>query len=391
MYVLTWLIAPPLAFDAVYRIIAVLCCGLWLIIHANTPAREDRYFVKGITQRYLIFGISFVFIRILCSCLFDGMTLLSAFNNNIHYSIILIVGYISIEYLCESNRNKLNQLFNFITLLSVLFSVTSIFRGNEYSNATRQLKIMTEVEREYARQIAMNGIGTFGFFSFTSLLVPFVYHRSKCSIGRNRLLYFVSTGILLWGVFSSGYAIALLVAIIGISCEIVTSANSKKTKVIIALFAILISLIVYFLSPVMLKGLSILLRGTMFENKVYDMLSSLEVGQFSGTFSDRWIRYSASIDGILKSFFMGSYLVFGRSISGGHSSILDAVSQYGILGGLLWNYMSIRYPLYQMRDEGGYKLYAIPLIMTMILNPYTIVLSSMYFVYPILRLDKFSE
>lgn len=383
LYVITWLIAPPLAFDSIYRILAVACSLLWIVLNLTHLYMDVVSPKKCLVQKYLIYGIIFIFIRMICSIFFDNQGIMQAINTNIHYFVIIIVGYIGGVYFEYNDTKSLKTIYHYIIALMVIFSITSILRDPAYYSATRMLNITSPEAREYARNVAMKGIGTFAFFSFSSLLAPFVLSNVKNYSGWKKVLMVTATIILFVGIISSGYLLALIIAVIGVCFHLIYKSKSPKKKMLILFFCVIIILFMGIFTEELIKLIEPLFSGTMFENKIHDLQTSLATREFFGTFNDRWIRYEVSINGIFSNLFMGSYLITGSGICGGHSSILDVFSQYGIIGEFLWIFISVGYPYAQMKILGikNRVIYLLPLVLTMMLNPYTIVLSATYFLY----------
>ena len=319
----------------------------------------------------------------ICSIFFDNQGILQAINTNIHYFIIIIVGYIGGVYFEYNDTKSLKTIYHYIIALMVIFSITSILRPPAYYSATRMLNLSSPEAREYARNAAMKGIGTFAFFSFSSLLAPIVLINVKNYSGWKKTLMIAATVILFVGIISSGYLLATMIAVIGVFGHFIYENKSSKNKMLILFFGIIIMIFIGFFIEELLNLIEPLFSGTMFENKIHDLHISLSTREFFGTYNDRWIRYEVSINGIFSNLFMGSYLITGNGICGGHSSILDVFSQYGIIGGCLWLFISVGYPAAQMKILGikNRVFYLLPLVLTMMLNPYTIVLSATYFLY----------
>lgn len=391
LYVVTWLIAPPLAFDSIFRYLAIFCCIIWFFLDSMSEKREKISDRTILLQNYVFVGVLFILTKISFNIFFDGYGLIQAINYNIHYLIIVAVGYMAGSYFHKDDKKSVEIIFFYIVILTVIFSLTTATRDSAYISATRELKISTPAEREYARTVAMKGIGTFGFFSFSSLLLPIVFSKINLYKGFKKTLMVLATVILFIGIISSGYAIAVITSIVGCSLYLFSTFKNSGTRFIVFLCAVLCIASLSMVYPIIFKFFTSIFSGTMFENKFFDLTYSINQGELFGSFKERWIRYEASIDGMLSSFFIGSYVIFQESISGGHSSILDVTSQYGLWGLMLWGYLSVGYPMVQMKILGikNRITYIIPLFLTMLLNPYTIMLSTTYF-FP-LQISKTNE
>ncbi len=385
LYLVTWMIAPPLAYDVIFRLIAIIAASLWLFIQIQTRVEKNNQTAKNHVSLYLLGAVFYVVAMLIFHCFFEQMTLINAVYTDITTYILLFVGYIGGIYCRDSRYDDLKKIFYWTLLIAVVFSVTSTFRSDAYYELTRNAGgVLTEENEALAREAAIRGVGAFGFFCFTSVFAPLILWFSYSTEGKKKIMMRIAFFIVEAGVVSAGYTLALLISIVGIALCLVLKTRSIISKVVVVILLLMmlifwedfISLIYYFLQNIS--------SGTMYENKVSDIFGFLLEGESAGSFKDRQARYLKSIEAIIRYPVLGSYIMDNRRAIGAHSAILDTFAAYGWVPGGVWTYLISIFPCkISNKGETSYKVtFFILLFLTALFNRYTMMMGVFYFVLP---------
>ena len=383
------MIAPPLAYDTIYRLIAVVAAILWILIQISSSKVDGcNSVMKRVLSKYLMCAILYGVALIFFDCVFRKYSIFSAFYNNITTYIFLFVGYIGGTYCKEERSEELKKTFYFLLGLIVIFSVTSLMRSDEFYLMTRSAG--GEVDDAYnvlARRAAMHGVGSFGFFALSAAFSPFVLWISYAYKGVRRLALLLAFAIIEFGVISAGYTLALLISFLGICFTFIFKIKSKVIRVVF-IFGVAILLI---FGNEILTGiyhfLQAVTNGTMYANKVEDIFSFLLNGDSTGTFESRLDRYLFSFTSIFKYPIFGSYILNGTNSIGSHSSILDPFAAYGWLIGAAWTYVLIVFPRKMstiVSDKKLSTLVTLVLFFTALFNRTTMMMGMFFLLAPAL-------
>lgn len=383
-YLITWLVAPPLAYGNIFRIISVVCVLIWLLLEfGHNQQNTDEAFSK-VVHRYTLSSILYGVVLLLSRMLFHHLNFTSAFMYDIPTYILLLFGYFAAQYIKRGRAEEIIKFFNYILILGVIFSITTIFRGAEYSTVTRFAGGETsEAANLLSRQAAIRGIGGFGFTCFASCLSPMLLHLT---IRRKSLWYVMSFVIVEAEVFSAGYALALMISFLGIGTVLFFNSRSGLFRILVVASII----ILLFAWNSIISGLFSLLQkvaaGSMYANKVEDIFTSILGGESEGTVAGRQVRYQASLESIIRYPILGSYIFAGTRSVGYHSSILDTFAAYGWIPGFAWLYITVVFPnkCGQLinRDSTFKYLVTLVLFCTALFNQYTMHMGVFYFICP---------
>ena len=387
LYLIAWMLAPPLAYDTIFRVFAIFASLIWIFLQINIKAHTIKKRDKKIDrylQYYLFCVVIYSITLFLFRCIYDNMSFFQAFYNDITTYILLFNGYIAGTYCRDRRYEDLKCFFYFSLIIGVIFSITAIFRSSEFYELTRNAGgNITEENLAIAVNAAKHGVGSFGFFCFTSVFSPMVllYALEK---KENKLLFIVSFIVMEIGVFSAGYTLALLISVVGIFLVVFFRMKNLYSRLIVIFIAILLFLFwndILNILYLILKRLSI---GTMYENKVNDIFGFLLEGDSVGSFAARQERYVYSLTSIFKYPIFGSYIINDTRAVGYHSSILDTFAAYGWLIGFAYLYIIVIYPC-KMANKKRKKLNIIIfvlLFLTALFNTYTMNMGIFYYLVP---------
>lgn len=385
LYLVTWMLAPPLSYDTIYRLMAIGVAGIWMFIQISLRKKDVNLKVHRQLKIYLICVFIYAIVLFAFRCIFNHMTPWNAFYSDVTTYILLFIGYIGGVYCRDMRYAELKRIFYWALVIAVLFSITSIFRPEEYYELTRNAGGIIEEEKAVlAREAAMHGVGAFGFFCFTSVFAPLVLWFSYAQTGKRKVLIRIAFVIIEVGVFSAGYTLALLISLVGISICLVVKTRSMMGKIVVVFSTFLLLIFWNSLAPSLYSFLQNVLTGTLYENKVADIFSFLIEGESTGAFKNRQERYIYSLQSIFKYPILGSYVFAGIRAVGAHSSILDTFAAYGWLVGSAWIYIIIIFPhKLSCSAQKGYKLLgSILLFLTALFNQYVMMMGVFYFLFP---------
>ncbi len=135
-------------------------------------------------------------------------------------------------------------------------------------------------------------------------------------------------------VLRAGYTMAMMVSVV--YCLVVLVYNITTNKVIRVLSTVGILLIFLIINwSALFLYLSEHLSNASVSQRFYDLYRLMYLGQSGGALSSRLNVYSRGLEGFLKSPIWGNVLSGNRMISL-HSTIIDILSDWGILGFLLY-------------------------------------------------------
>ncbi len=386
LYLVAWMIAPPLAYDTIYRLLAIIAAGIWVLVQVLMKRAVVVSETKKHVKLYLVCVCIYALVLLVFRCVFEHMSIGSSFYYNITTYILLFIGYVGGVYHREGRYKDIKIIFYFVLVIAVVFSVTSIFRDEAFYELTRNAGGDTSEEYEIlAREAAKQGVGAFGFFCFSSVFAPMILWNSYEQSTRKKVIFRIAFLVVELGVLSAGYTLALLISLVGCVCCLVLKMRSLTGKTVIVISAILLVVFWDDLSYVLYAFLQKISSGTMYETKVEDIFSFLIDGESSGTFEARQERYMLSLQAIFKYPLFGSYLWAGVREIGSHSSILDTFAAYGWIVGSVWLYIITVYPCKLLRSyDKGYKLtFFLLLFLTAVFNTYTMMMGVFYFLVPI--------
>ena len=388
-YIVAWMIAPPLAYDTVYRLIAIVAAALWILVQFSYHKVDGcNSVMKKALSTYLIcaaiYGVALIFFE----CVFRKHSIFSAFYNNITTYIFLFVGYIGGTYCKEERSDEIKGIFYFLLALVVVFSITSLMRSDEFYFMTRNAG--GEADDAYnalARRAAMHGVGSFGFFAFSAAFSPLVLWVSYAYKGLKRIALLIAFVIIEIGVISAGYTLALLISFLGICFTFIFKIKSKVIRVGIIFGAAIMLIFSNEILTGMHHFLQVITNGTMYSNKIEDIFRFLLSGDSTGSFESRMDRYVLSFPSIFKYPLFGSYILNGTNSIGSHSSILDPFAAYGWLIGAAWIYVLIIFPRKMSKIAGDKKLTTLitmVLFFTALFNRTTMMMGIFFLLVPAL-------
>ena len=170
IYLLAWLLCPPLSYGLLFRLLALASCGIWFLcqyLFAKRIRLTAQNTLEKYGQYYFIAAAAYILGEFFLQVLFLEADVVSIVYNNLQVYILLIIGFIGTQYVAEERWDEIKTTMIAIVLFCVVFSVTSIFRGAEYELVTREAGGESKFDEAFLMAAARRGIGGFGFFCFT--------------------------------------------------------------------------------------------------------------------------------------------------------------------------------------------------------------------------------
>ena len=399
IYLLAWMICPPLNYGTIFRLLAVVFCVVWLLVEyfsknkKLTLASKDKLDRYG--KYYLAAAIVYILGTLLIQLIFANKGLVDILYGSLQTYILLLVGFIGTIYIAEKRWGELRIIFSSIILFSVVFSITTIFRSERYYEITRSAGGTTDGgQLALIKEASAAGVGTFGFFCLTSVLTPLLIYAAKkiATTKWKKFGYTLSSIICAIGVISAGYTIALLICFVGVFAVLFITAKNNVNRFIFLLVALLILLLGSQLLDQVYGLLLKIFENTMYEVKIRDIFKFLLEGESEGTFQTRQERYVFSFIAMFKYPIFGSYALNQTASVGGHSSLMDNIVLYGWLIGFCWLYLIGVYHLQatkEMNIDTGIRLVFVVLVaLTALFNQLVMTFGAFFFIVPCLRTAK---
>ena len=217
-----------------------------------------------------------------------------------------------------------------ILIIAVLITATTTIIGLvQFPNAARTLATIAESNDSAAVGYWWHNIGGYDFVYTCVLLYPLLILARK-SKRINRITFLVAFALLLALVVMSEYTAALLLVII---TSVLYFAGRRLNTTQLLIIGVVVFVAIFMFWDV-LSRLLLWIANIMRSDVLSERLTALANG-FTGlesSESNRIELYQISISGFLSSPIFGG-IFEGYTRSGGHSFILDTLSNHGILGG----------------------------------------------------------
>lgn len=313
-YLIVWTISPPLSIDLPYRLLALAFAIIWMLVEISKV---------GITMSRLETYSLFFLLLVMVVALING-NMLSPIA-----LYMFVLGFIMY------NRHSTNlEELEGLQLLALVFLI--IWNIRTYSVLLGDVRVAREIVRNdestyvYLRQ----GVGGYGHIICQTILSPVLFSWSLSAWKKHKICFvlgmtcFISFVLVL---SAASYAIPLLATIIGIILYFIGKGSKIWPYILIPAILIIVLLLLIGYVEGFREWLIKAFPSNTTQNKVNDLLSSLESGELQGDFLVRFQRYIFPIE----SFFLKYPLIGGlwNGGSGAHSMILDSFGQYGLFGG----------------------------------------------------------
>ena len=334
-WIALWAISPPLFMDLAARALTVIMVAVWFAVEAMRSEGILRKPTMPIVLSLVYLGYT--------SAMMLADQGLSALNRELQVMIMLMF-----MIFAESRRKQLETmapiLWVVLIALPVWMAITINTLLTQDAHAARTV-VRASIEAEaYTAQ----GVGGYALVYGSVLLLPALLvfmerntpmdclFLNRPSLFRVLTLLNIALTVVL--VLLAGYTIAASILFAIFVARLTVKFNSAR-GLILRLLCLPILIIVAV--PLVLWGLESLLplaAQTSFERKIVDLISSIAMGEVTGTAEVRYERYMRSLDLFLDNLLLG---VWSFDNLGKHSSVLDSYAQWGVLFGTIFLYLLV--------------------------------------------------
>lgn len=340
LYLIAWTISPPLQVDTIYRLIALACAGIWVII----------WFIREnpITLGKEQIGAIFFLIAVMVVVYFEKYDF-SALIKQI--ALIMLVICFMITYFYDDKWDELAGLVPIVLILLTIWNYKTFSILVEDHTIARLLVRDDETTYEYLRQ----GIGGYSLIYPQVCISPLMFAWTFKAFKNNKLFFVVGFA---WAyTFArllelAGYSIALFASVVGLIILLFYRGKNVIPAFIITilLFFIIMAAILY-VEPFR-EWILETFDGTAVARKVNDLVSTSDTGVTGDSIQLRINAYSNSLADMIKYPIIGS---LWRDSGGGHSAVLDTASKYGWLGGYALVMMFYHVPIHYKHQYSNNK------------------------------------
>lgn len=331
LYIIIWTISPPLQVDLIYRLIALACAIVWVVIWV---IRENPI-TFGKEQIAAVFFL----IAVLLVVFFEKYDFESIIKQ---IALIMLVICFMMTYFYDDKWDELAGIVPIVLILLTVWNYKTFNILVEDHTIARLLVRDDEATYEYLRQ----GIGGYSLIYPQACISPLILAWIYKSFKHNKLFFVIGVAWIYTYVRLielAGYSIALFTSAIGLLLLAFYRGKNIIVAFIITIlaFAGIMAAIMYIVP--FREWILETFDGTAVARKVNDLVYGSETGVTGDSIQVRINAYSASIMDMIRYPLIGS---LWRESGGGHSALLDITSKYGILGGYAFSMMFYHVPLH---------------------------------------------
>ncbi len=331
LYLVIWTIAPPLQVDTIYRIIALGCAVVWMVIWfiRENPIVLSKEHVAALIFLALVLMVVYVE-------RYDFSSIIK------QIALIMLVICFIMTYFYDDKWDELSGIVPIVLVLLVVFNYNTFSILVEDHTVARLLVRDDEATYQYLKQ----GIGGYSLIYPQVCISPLIVAWTVKAFSNNKLFYAIGVA---WAytylrvIELAGYSIALFATTIGVILLFFYKGKNVYVAfgITIAAFIGIMAAILYV--PSFRDWILETFDGTAVARKVNDLISTSETGETGDSIRVRIEAYSYSVQNILKYPVIGS---LWRESGGGHSALLDTTSKYGWFGGYALAMMLYHVPLH---------------------------------------------
>lgn len=274
------------------------------------------------TMVYLLFPFA---VYIACTFFIKTDSILLWGYQSMLFILPVLLGYFYLYY-----KDNANSMLAIAIIIAVIITVvTTIIGLIRFPYAARVLATIATSDDPEALKYDWNNIGGYTFTYTVVLLYPILILAYKLK-RINRLVFLITVAVIMMMIILSEYAIALLLMIVSSVLFFATRRfNARHTFI----FGIVLILSMFLLWGGIEK-LLLWLAENLESETLSERLTALAGGitGVENSESQRIDLFRKSLEAFTKSPVFGQ-LLNGKTISGGHSFILDTLADYGVLGG----------------------------------------------------------
>ena len=331
LYLIVWTISPPLQVDTIYRLIALACAVLWVVI----------WFIREspVTLGKEQIGAVFFLIAVMVVVYFEKYDL-SALIKQI--ALIMLVICFMMTYFYDDKWDELSGIVPIVLILLTIWNYKTFTLLIEDHTIARLLVRDSEETYTFLKQ----GIGGYSLIYPQVCICPLIIAWILKAFRYNKLYFAIGVAWVYTYVRFlelAGYSIALFASAVGLLILLFYRGKNVIVAFIITILIFIgIMAAILYITPFR-EWILETFDGMAVAKKVNDLVSTSETGVTGDSIQVRINAYSNSLMNILKYPIIGS---LWREVGGGHSALLDITSKYGWLGGYAFSMMFYHVPFH---------------------------------------------
>lgn len=318
LYLVIWTVSPPLQVDAIYRIIALGCAVIWMVLWfiRENPIVLSKEHVGALIFLALVLILVYV----------ERYDLSSVIKQ---IALIMLVICFIMTFFYDDKWDELAGIVPIVLILLTVFNYRTFSILVEDHTIARLLVRDDEATYQYLRQ----GIGGYSLIYPQVCISPLIVAWTLKAFKNNKIYFAIGIA---WAytfirvLELAGYSIALFTSAIGLILLLFYRGKNAIPAFIVAILAFVgIMAAIMYIEPFR-NWILETFDGTAVARKVHDLVTPSDSAVTGDSIQVRINAYSASIQNLFKYPVIGS---LWRDNGGGHSALLDTASKYGLLGG----------------------------------------------------------
>lgn len=331
LYLIVWTISPPLQVDMIYRLIALGCAVIWIVI----------WFIRenSINLGKEQVGALFFLLSVLIVVYFEKYDFASLIKQ---IALIMLVACFMMTYFYDDKWEELSGIVPIVLVLLTIWNFKTVNILIQDHTVARLLIRDDAATYEYLRQ----GIGGYSLIYPQACICPLIFAWIFKAFKNNKIFFAIGVA---WAytyvrlLELAGYSIALFASAAGLLLLLFYRGKSAVAAFIVtALLFVAIMASIMYIAPFR-EWILETFDGTAVARKVNDLVAGTETGVTGDSIQLRIQAYSNSLVDMVKYPVIGS---LWREGGGGHSAVLDTISKYGWLGGYALVMMFYHVPLH---------------------------------------------
>ena len=340
LYLVVWMISPPMEIDLIYRVVALGCSALWFVIMiiregSLTLSAND---IAAIVFMFAVMAIAYI-----------EFGSLSAVIRLIAYYILVMCYIMNRRY--SDSSDELNGVVQIVIILCTVYNFITVKALIDDPTIARLLVRDTPEMYSYLRR----GVGGYSLIYPQVCVIPAGVAWTVNSLKHNKFDFILGCVWLVSFVLfamNAGYSLALFASAVGVLLLLFYKGSSGMAAFVIAVAVFAGAMLSILYIDSLRNFLLTQFDGTAVAKKINDLVASSETGAAEGSIGDRIKTYIASVELLFKYPVIGS---LWRESGGGHSSFFDTLAKYGIAGGVVFTKIMYAVPnYYKSKYDGTY-------------------------------------
>jgi O-antigen ligase len=180
------------------------------------------------------------------------------------------------------------------------------------------------------------GISGYAEIYTASIIFPMIFGSIPLLKGRNKVFSILLSILVTVYVFMSALATAMIIILLGIILVLYFRLSKKKKALLLPIIVLLLAVISNGkIASQALMNTAGIINIPKYDQKIIDIVKSIDSNEATGLVEDRTMRYEKSIESFVSNPIIG--IGFDRNSPfevGDHATVIDIFGTLGILGGL---------------------------------------------------------